>query len=68
LAQESSLGKGSDSPFRGAGKDGGGRPALGDIRAYAWGAGDSLYLVDGPRVRRIGVMESSGWWRRLPAR
>ncbi len=46
---------GSDSAFRGAGKVAAGEPSLGDVRAYAWGPGDYLYLADGPRVRRIGA-------------
>jgi len=47
--------RGSDLAFRGGGKVAEGEPSLGDVRAYAWGPGDLLYLVDGPRVRRIGV-------------
>lgn len=46
--------KGVEQPFRGSGRVADGSPALGAVKAFAWGPDDDLYLVDGPYVRRIG--------------
>ncbi len=46
---------GKSAPFRGSGKVAPGSPALGTVRTYAWGPDGSLFLADGPHVRRIGA-------------